>query len=269
MTVEPSSPAESTSSAAPFAQAGARVPVAPLLPSGPAPGVWRPRSALALVLGVSLLNLLVGRIVRALSVPGIAAALVALGLFATFATLYVVELGTVASVIHHAGGRVREALGLRGPAAPGAWLAVAAVSALAARAFATAYAGFMITMGWRLQGWDSDPTRFFPTGLVGSLMLVFVVVVAAPVAEEVVFRGVLLPSLSRWLGEGWGIAVTSIVFAALHLNAFSFVPVLVVAWILALLYRRSGSLWVSIAGHAAFNALGILVVLLLRGSGAM
>jgi membrane protease YdiL (CAAX protease family) len=245
------------------------VTLEPLVPSGNAPDAWRPRNAAALVLGVTLLNLLVGRIVRALTGSELAPAVVSLGLLVAFVTLYVVQLGTVASVVHHAGGRVRQALGLHVPPAPAAWLAVAVLAALAARAFATAYAGFMISVGWRLQGWDSDPTRFFPTGVFGSLVLVFVIVVAAPIAEETIFRGVLLPSLSEWLGEGWGIVVTSAVFAALHLNLFSFVPVFVVAWVLGLLYRRSGSLWVSIAGHASFNALGILAVLLLRGTRGM
>ena len=243
--------------------------VEPSAPTELAHVEWRPRSAIALVLGVSLLNLLVGRIVRSLSGGGLAPVVMSLALLATFATLYVVELGVVASVIHHTGGRVRESFGMSAAGIPRAWFAIAVASAFAARVFSTAYAGFMITMGWRLQGWDSDPTKFFPRDLLGSLVLVFVVVVAAPVVEEVVFRGVLLPSLCGWVGEGWGIAVTSVVFAALHLNAFSFVPVLVVAWVLALLYRRTGSLWVSIAGHATFNALGIVVVLILRGAGAV
>ena len=241
--------------------------VAPSASVEPSPGIWRPRSAIALVLGVSLLNLLVGRIVRVVARAGLAPVVVSLALLVTFATLYLVELGTVASVIHHAGGRVREWIG-RGRGVAGRWIAIAVASIVAVRALATAYAGFMLAMGWRLQGWNADPTRYFPRDLLGSVVLVFVVVVAAPVAEEVVFRGVLLPSFSTWLGERWGIAITSVVFAALHLNAFSFLPILLVAWVLARLYQRSGSLWVSIAGHATFNALGI-VVLLLRWKGSM
>ena len=233
------------------------------------PMTWRPRATIALVLGVSLLNMLVSRIVRALAGGGAPPLTVSLSLLATFVALYVVELGTVAIVFRRLGVRMRDALGLRAVAIPWRWIPIALVSAFAVRVVATAYAGIMLGAGLRLPGWNTDPTRFFPRDLLGTLVLVFVVVIAAPIAEEVVFRGVLLRTLVPRVGEGWAIALTSIVFAALHLNVFSFLPIAAVAYVLALLYLRSNSLWVSIAGHSAFNALGIVVVLLLRVKGGL
>jgi membrane protease YdiL (CAAX protease family) len=234
------------------------------IPAETPPRVLRLRTAIALVLGVLGLNLLVGRIVRAISVSSLSAAQVSLAMLATFAILYVVELGAVASVIHRAGGRGREWVGLEPLKVPGKWIGIALAASFATRVAATAYAAFMLALGWRLQGWNSDPTRFFPHDLFGSAVLIFVVVIAAPIAEEIVFRGVLLPSLAAHTGEGRAIAVSALVFAAMHLNMFSFVPILLVGWVLAWLYLRSGSLWVAIIGHSAFNAFGVAVVLALR-----
>jgi membrane protease YdiL (CAAX protease family) len=224
---------------------------------------WRLRWAIALVVGISVLNLLVGRIVRAVAGSTLSSAIVSAALLATFATLYAVQLGAVSAGFRRIGGRMRDALGLAREL-PASWIGIAALAAVAVRALAVAYAAVMLSVGWRLQGWNTDPTRYFPRTLLGSLVLVFVVVVAAPVAEEIVFRGVLLTSLVPHVGEFWAIAITSAIFAALHLNLFSFLPIFAVAWVLSKLYLRPGSLWASIAGHATFNALGIVFVLLLR-----
>ena len=99
--------------------------------------------------------------------------------------------------------------------------------------------------------------------------MVFIIVIAAPLVEETVFRGVLLPSLAGGFGERWGVGITVVVFAAMHLNPFSFAPVLLVGWALAVLFLRTRSLWVSIACHSVFNGVGILVLLLLRGNGVV
>jgi len=226
--------------------------------------VLSPATAIALVLGVLGLNLLVGRIVRAIAAANLSAAQISIAMLATFVTLYVVELGTVASVIHRAGGRGRAWVGLEPLKVPAQWVGVALGLAVAVRTVATVYAGLMLAAGLRLQGWNSDPTRFFPHDFLGSAVLVFVVVIAAPLAEEVVFRGVLLPSLVTRVGERWATAITSLVFSAMHLNTFSFLPILLVGWMLAWLRLRSGSLWTAVLGHAAFNALGVAVVLALR-----
>lgn len=86
--------------------------------------------------------------------------------------------------------------------------------------------------------------------------------IVGPVAEEIWFRGFLLPALARtWLGF-WGAGlVTSALFAALHGFQYSldgvvavFFSGLVFVWALGL----TGSLWVPIAIHMCFNLLALL-----------
>lgn len=86
-------------------------------------------------------------------------------------------------------------------------------------------------------------------GFTGLLLMV----VLAPVVEELVFRGLLY----RMLRERWGvlvsIAVSAVFFSLIH-HGMLFSPQLVGGIIFALAYEWSRSLWVSIALHMGANA---------------
>ena len=85
----------------------------------------------------------------------------------------------------------------------------------------------------------------------------------APVAEEVLFRGIALPLLAKRFGAGAAVLLTALVFASLHFNAASFGPLLLLGLVLALAYVYSGSLWTPIALHSLFN--GVNIALLYAG----
>lgn len=84
-------------------------------------------------------------------------------------------------------------------------------------------------------------------------------VLIAPLAEEVGFRGIALPALARHIGFPAAALVISIVFAALHLNAAAFLPLVALSLAFSLAYLYSGSLAVPIAMHALFNGVTIAV----------
>lgn len=101
------------------------------------------------------------------------------------------------------------------------------------------------------------PGGFSWTGLV--LMLV-VVGIVAPFAEEVAFRGVLFTWLRDRFGVTLGVLVSSLFFSLLH-GLPQLIPALfVVGAVLAVLYHRSGSLWTAILAHGLFNALMVLAL---------
>lgn len=145
----------------------------------------------------------------------------------------------------------------------GVWVAVGA------RVLAAAWGVLLEVLGIELAGADIDPTALLPKGPIGIVFTVTVACVLAPVAEEMVFRGVLFPALARRWGAGFGTAVSAGLFAAIHVYPFAIPPIFVLAIVLARLYVRSGSLWVPIAAHALFNGIGIGAVYLLRGAGAL
>jgi len=93
--------------------------------------------------------------------------------------------------------------------------------------------------------------------------LVFVallVCVAAPIAEELFFRGFLFTAMRRWIGVAGGAIVTGVVFGAIHAgsaDAVFLVPLGVFGALLCLLYHRTGSLIPSIVLHALNNSLAL------------
>lgn len=86
-------------------------------------------------------------------------------------------------------------------------------------------------------------------------------IVIAPVAEEFVFRGLLFPFVKQlgfpklaWFG-------VSALFALIHLNLPTFVPLFVFALALTWLYERTDNLLAPITAHALFNATNFMMIL--------
>jgi membrane protease YdiL (CAAX protease family) len=100
-------------------------------------------------------------------------------------------------------------------------------------------------------------------GPAGRILVVLGVVVLGPIAEEVAFRGMLLPALLP-RGRRWAVNVSSAGFALLHLldpNALFSVPFLfVVAIVLGNERLRTGRLGRPVAIHAGFNLLTVLAI---------
>ena len=95
-------------------------------------------------------------------------------------------------------------------------------------------------------------------------LMAFAAVVAAPLCEEIVFRGYLYPVLKKFSGIGPAALCSSLVFAAAHGNLTALLPLLIFGGLLVLLYEKTGSLWAPIAAHFCFNSATVAVQLAIR-----
>jgi membrane protease YdiL (CAAX protease family) len=95
-------------------------------------------------------------------------------------------------------------------------------------------------------------------------LMAFAAVVAAPLCEEIVFRGYLYPVLKKFSGIGPAALSSSLVFAAAHGNLTALLPLLIFGGLLVLLYEKTGSLWAPIAAHFCFNSATVAVQLAVR-----
>lgn len=90
-------------------------------------------------------------------------------------------------------------------------------------------------------------------------LLVFAVILA-PIAEEILFRGILLPLLVRRTGAMAGLLLTAAAFAALHGNLGTLVPLALISIALSLAYARTGTLLVPMVMHALFNGANLALL---------
>jgi membrane protease YdiL (CAAX protease family) len=93
------------------------------------------------------------------------------------------------------------------------------------------------------------------------VLLVLIVVVGAPVIEELFYRGLMLRAVERRWGSGLAIAITSAVFAALHFQPYDFLALFLFGVIAAVLAVKTGRLGPGIWAHLAFNLTAVISLL--------
>jgi membrane protease YdiL (CAAX protease family) len=93
-----------------------------------------------------------------------------------------------------------------------------------------------------------------------TVVQVLLIVIAAPIAEETCFRGMLFGGLREKLPRLAAALVTGLIFGALHaLTGVTAVPPLIVfGFVLALLYERTGSIVPGILLHMVNNSIALL-----------
>ncbi len=96
------------------------------------------------------------------------------------------------------------------------------------------------------------------------ILLFITTTFAAPLFEEIIFRGVLLPIMSRDFGRIIGIIASSFIFALAHLSFNEFPPLFVLGIGLGTTRLISGRLFSSIIMHSLWNGLTFLNLFLLR-----
>jgi membrane protease YdiL (CAAX protease family) len=96
------------------------------------------------------------------------------------------------------------------------------------------------------------------------LALAGAAILLAPIAEETLFRGILYPAVKQAGFPHLALWGTSVLFAAVHTNLVTFVPLMVLALVLTALYERTNNLLAPMVAHALFNALNFVRLLLLE-----
>jgi membrane protease YdiL (CAAX protease family) len=227
---------------------------------------WSVSSALSLVIVAFVGALLAGALVAELRGTGWDPVFVTAVSAGIFLLLYAALLGIVWGAASARGVTFVDAVGLRRVVGL-RWYGAAAGAAVAGWLFSAAFTAALTALGVRLPREDVAVFRLLPSGPVGLAFTVLLLVVVAPFAEEVVYRGVLLSALSDRWGAVAGLGVSTAVFSLVHVSLGGFVPLVVAGALFGLLFIRSRSLWVAIAAHSAYNALGVAALFASKASG--
>lgn len=126
-------------------------------------------------------------------------------------------------------------------------------------------AGWLIEQVWDNPG-GSNPlldlvlTSSDPWAL---LCFAFTAIVLAPIFEETLFRGVLLPVVGERLAPPRAVLISAVIFAVAHLSLTELVPLLLLGIGLGWVRWRSGSLTASVWMHALWNGFTFVNLLVL------
>ncbi len=186
------------------------------------------------------------------------------GLLISEAGLWTGLFGTCVLTSHRYGsGRVREDFRLRFR-----WvdLAIAFGAALAARCFAAIVLVPFVHVIKSAGNPDKSLYKITNVGALGWTALVLLTCVGAPLFEELFFRGLLQGQLVERFGVWIGIAVTAVVFGAVHIANDPGTAGLLLALsvgasgiVLGVVRHLTGRLGSSMATHSFFNALAVIV----------
>ena len=113
---------------------------------------------------------------------------------------------------------------------------------------------------------DEAQSVGFDTNLFGAdrLFAFITIVVIAPIAEELIFRGWLYPKLRAHVGIVIAILATSLLFAFLHGQLNVGADVLVLSAVMCLLREFTGTIYAGILLHMLKNALAFILVFVLQ-----
>lgn len=92
-------------------------------------------------------------------------------------------------------------------------------------------------------------------------VIILASVIAAPVSEELAFRGLVYTRLKRAMPMWLAAVLSSALFGALHGDLVWFLYAALLGLLLTWIFERSGSVWASIACHMGFNGCAQLLEL--------
>ena len=87
---------------------------------------------------------------------------------------------------------------------------------------------------------------------------IFLIAIIPAIGEELFFRGAIQGVLQRKLNVKLAIWITAVVFSAIHMRFYGFVPRMLLGAFLGYLLAWSGNLWLSIVAHFTNNVLAVI-----------
>lgn len=113
---------------------------------------------------------------------------------------------------------------------------------------------------WREASEELIEKLLVDNSLSGIISNVFIIAVLAAFVEEVFFRGCLQQIVQRIVNNKHiAIWITAIIFSAVHLDFFGFLPRVLLGAMLGYLFVWSRNLWIPIIVHFVNNLLSIIV----------
>ena len=96
---------------------------------------------------------------------------------------------------------------------------------------------------------------------IGLVLLVVIVVVGAPIVEELFFRGLVLRSIAARYSDWIAIFGSAVLFGLIHFQPLQFPGLVLFGAVVGYCAHRTRRLGMGILAHAAFNATTVVILL--------
>ena len=159
-----------------------------------------------------------------------------------------------AIVIYARGGKFKKYIGLERPGflqMIGAFIAGAAIWYLSINVLSDLLAG-----STALENYGRHVGKLHQAHPLVSFTLT---VIIAPVTEELMFRGALFNSITRFLNKPMAVIITSLMFAIAHIDPVQMGYAFVLGVMLSFIRAETGKIYPCIAMHFAFNLMNYFI----------
>ncbi len=121
---------------------------------------------------------------------------------------------------------------------------------------------------WHGQGGSNPLLQIVLEGKDSTALLLFFITaaIAAPLFEEFLFRGFLLPSLTRYIPVWAAICLSGLLFGVAHLSLSEIIPLTTLGIILGIVYVRTKNLLAPMLLHSLWNSTTLVSLYILGGS---
>lgn len=102
--------------------------------------------------------------------------------------------------------------------------------------------------------------KFLHVETIPALLFnIFMVAILAALGEEFLFRGVIQRILTKMTrNHHWGIWITAILFSAVHIQFYGFLPRMLLGAMFGYMLVWTGTMWVPVLAHFANNTMGVI-----------
>jgi len=100
--------------------------------------------------------------------------------------------------------------------------------------------------------------------IYGLFFNVFMIAILPAIGEELLFRGVIQRIFTKMTKNNhWGIWISAILFSALHMQFYGFLPRMLLGVLFGYLLVWSGSMWLPIAAHFLNNGIAVVAMFMI------
>ena len=110
--------------------------------------------------------------------------------------------------------------------------------------------------------YEMNPSRYDQLSSLPLIPSFITLCILAPVLEELLFRGIIFRRLMEYRGFVYAAVFSAVLFGLVHLDVFTGICAFLIGVIMAIIYRHTGNLFVSMAFHFGFNFYSIITQIL-------